>query len=201
MFAIIAVITCSLEQTRYELCKTQGIGLIMLASNLCNFSPLLRADISLLEPGTVLKTNFKVRTAKAYDFRLVFHFPTVQDRLKDNIIGDNYDSVCHNFIMGYSGYDEPNERIAKHPKYYGAKISLRIVIRQLKDSSVILDKTFHTLCSSGHGGEGDKDKFRDFGYVKLDRGKYLIEIINLSAQPELKSILTKVVLSFGRMKY
>ncbi|MEN6620478.1 MAG: hypothetical protein ABFD50_02860 [Smithella sp.] len=67
-FAVILIIACCgsrMGQTRYNLCNTQGIGLIMFVSNLCCFPSLIPStDISLVEPGTVLKVNFEVLVEK-----------------------------------------------------------------------------------------------------------------------------------------
>ncbi len=197
-FVAMSPIACSMGhmgQTRYDLCQTPGIGLIMFVSNLCAFPPIIPdADISLLEPGVVLKTNFKVRVEKSYELILGFYFSTVQDRLNDNIIGFGYDRYCQSCLHDCN----PSEIIEKDRKYYGKVISIRVIVRKLPDSTIILDRTFQTLCATGHDGKTRKD--RDIGWISLPRGEFSIEVINILSQPELEGIETKIMLAAGHEK-
>ncbi len=193
-FIAIFPIACSMGQTRYDLCNTPVIGLIMYPLFLCASSPLIpETDISLLESGVVLKTIFKARIEKSYKLILSFYFPKDQDRDKDNIIGGpGYDGYCRSCL------EECNSnRMSESEEYrksYGTMIPIRVIVTKLSDSTVVVDKTFQTVCSIASGAN---DKWRDIGWIKLTEGKYSIEIINTTAQPELKGIQTKIGLYMG----
>jgi len=67
----------------------------------------------------------------------------------------------------------------------------------LPDSTIVIDKTFQTVCTNA---AGTTDKWKDIGWIKLTPGKFSIEVINISGQLELKVIQTKIGLYWPRGK-
>jgi hypothetical protein len=172
----------------YSLCHKPIIGPLMWILSLCAFPPPIPpVDISLEKPGLALTTKFEVPVDRTYPLILEFDFPTAQDRVNDKIVGTGYDEHCK---------DETKHDaiIDKNPEIYGKVIPIRVVIKEVFGSVVVLDKTFRSSCSFS---VGITDKDREVGYLKLARGQYLIEIINISGQPELKGIQTRIMLAGG----
>ena len=159
---------------------------------LCAFPPLFPSTIiSLKEPGLVLKTTFEAPVEKNYPLILEFYFPTEEERGNDTIVGQGYNEYCKSENRQY-------EIIEKHREYYGKAIPIKVVVKKIPDSTIVIDKTFQTLCTTGHDGHTKKD--RDIGYLGLAQGQYLIEVFNISSQPELKGIQTKIMLAGGHGK-
>jgi len=164
----------------------------MWISMLCGFPPLIpETDIDLENPGIVLNTTFEVSVEKSYVLLFSFYFPTDQDRVNDHIIG-RYDQYCKWCLTEC----DPNNiiRDEEDRKLYGKVIPVRIIVRKLSDSTIVIDKTFQTMCSIA---AGTNDKIREIGWIKLAEGKFSLEIINISGQPELKGIQTKIMLAAG----
>ncbi|MEN6620479.1 MAG: hypothetical protein ABFD50_02865 [Smithella sp.] len=108
----------------------------------------------------------------------------------NKIIGSAYDHYCFSCLTEC----DPNQmsRKGSYRRDYGRIIPVRVIVRKLPDSTIVLDKTFQTVCSILSG--------RDIGYIKLSRGEFSIEVINILSQPELKSIKTKIALTPGHGK-
>ena|SRR5690349_23320557 len=172
----------------YSLCHKPVIGAVLWMSFLCTFPPLIEdTEISLERPGLILDQLFEAPVAKTYSLYLNFVFPSVDARMKDEIVGDRYSSDC---IEAKRYEDIPEKRRIG----LGRPIPLRVVVRMSESKTVILDVTFQSLCSAGHAGSR---KGRIAGFVSLDTGAYTIEVFNEQAQTGLNEIKTYIALVSG----
>ncbi|MFO1249893.1 MAG: DUF5625 family protein [Inhella sp.] len=142
--------------------------------------------LTLSAAGSSVEKPFTVPVDQSYQFILQFEFSSAEARLQDTIVGDNHRAEC----------DEAPELLADKPEY-GRPIPIRVLIRRVKDQTVVIDKQFTSRCVLGFA---DKLKTRRIGSVNLARGEYTAELINVSAQDGLSNIKTFIALVPGTGK-
>lgn len=176
--------------TTYSLCAKPVVGTAMWISSLCAFPPPLpQAEISLNSPGSVLTASFEAPVEKSYPLILVFTFASADERMRDKLVGSTYNEYCQG---------KPFEEIPeKYREGLGKPIPLRVFVKKADDSSVILDKTFESLCTTS---AATTTKNRTVGYLPLPRGKLSIEVVNLQPQPEFQGVKVGVMLAGGAGK-
>lgn len=176
--------------TSYSLCSKPVIGAIMWISSLCAFPPPLpEAEVSLSSPGPILTATFEAPVEKSYPLILVFNFANNDERLKDKYVGSTYNQYCQGI---------PFEQIPeKFREGLGKPIPIKVVVTRSEDASVILDKTFESLCTTSWG---PTTKNRTVGYLALPRGKFNIQVVNLQSQPEFQGVKVGVMLAGGTGK-
>jgi hypothetical protein len=177
--------------TTYTLCQKPVIGVIMFIAFLCSFPPLINNQpVSLETAGMVLSTPFTVRVDKSYGFELEFVFPSVEARLRDEIVGSRYDVYCKG--------DVRYEDIPKtETNGLGRPMPFQVVVRRKSDRVVVLDRSFQSLCTFAHV---DSKKYRYIGWVPLPAGEYIAEIFNLAPQSGLEGVKTNISLVSGHGK-
>lgn len=177
--------------TTYALCQKPIIGVVMWVSSLCVFPPLFTdASISLEMAGAAVSREFTVPVDKRYPFIARFTFPTVEDRIKDEVVGSRFDQYCDGSTKLA---DIPEQR----RKGLGQPMPFRIVVKRKTDQATIFDQTFESLCVTGHI---DNTKIRTIGWVDLRQGEYTADIILLESQPGLSGVKATVSLVAGSRK-
>jgi hypothetical protein len=174
----------------YALCYKSFLGLAMWSAGLCAFPPLFSEHIDLNTPGTSITKSFRVSLETSYRLAVDFEFPSNEARLSDQIVGDRYSEKCRGDIH----YEEIPE---VQRGGLGQPIPFRVVIRTTADHTVVLDRTFVSLCVESH--DGNKEKTRTIGgWLPLAIGDYVAEITNLEGQSGLQDVKTKIYLSGAR---
>lgn len=174
----------------YSLCQS-FVGAALWLTGACVFPPPIPpAAVSLSAPGRILDSAFVSPVETTYSLSLKFEFPTTEDRLNDSLVGNRFSNHC----WGETMYDTipVNER-----QGLGRPVPLRIVLRAAATNTVVLDKTFHSLCSSGHV---DNYKTRLVGRISLDRTRYTLEVHNVLAQPDFERAKITLALIPGQGK-
>ena len=150
------------------------------------FPPLFaNVPFSLETEGTSISQEFSAPVDRKYNLTLTFDFPTTEDRLKDEIVGSRYEARCNDHV------EDISPQIASG---LGRKIPLRVVIRRNQDKSVVVEKDFVSWCVTSWGS---KTKTRSVGWVELNQGEYIAEVINVAAQEGLGNVHTTVSLVPG----
>jgi hypothetical protein len=176
----------------YSLCQKPVIGLVMFATTLCAFPPLISdLPLSLAESGTVATKAFTVPVDKSYFFDVNFEFPSADAFLHDSTVGTRFDANCR---LPY--HDIPIQK----RDGLGRPIAFHVLIRRRSDRAVVIDRTFESLCLYARGGPKWTVKTRTIGRVELTRGQYIAEIENLEAQPGLAGVKASVSLVAGHGK-
>jgi len=171
--------------TTYTLCQKAFLGPAMWIAGLCAFPPLFSGEpIVLNAPGTSVTKIFHAPVEKSYPLAVTFTFPSVEARLKDQIVGDRYSDRCQGEIR----YEEIPEI---QRKGLGRPIPFRVVIRKVADRAVVLDHTFVSLCVNSHG---ETEKTRTIGWVPLAIGDYVAEVTNIEGQSGLSDVSAKLSL-------
>ena len=163
----------------------------MWALFLCVFPPLFSDEpIDLSTAGATMTTSFHVPVETRYSLDIKFEFPSVDARIRDQIVGDQYNYACRGDIH----YEEIPEI---HRKGFGRPIPFRIVIRKSSDRSIVFDRTIVSLCITSHI---QKEKWRMIGPLPLTTGGYIAEITNLESQLDLVGVKTTIGLYGGHGK-
>lgn len=175
----------------YSLCQKPVIGLVMFITSACAFPALfMDQPLSLQQAGPPLVTDFKVPVSKSYLVDLAFEFPSAAAYRADQLVGTNYTADCE---RDYA--DIP----AVRRQELGRSIPIRVVIREKKTRTVVVDQVFNSLCMNSAEAAGYK-KHRSAGRVELVQGAYVAEISNLVVQPGLDGVKTTVSLVSGHGK-
>lgn len=175
----------------YSLCQKPVVGVAMWMFFLCGFPPLFsEKKLDLNTTGSTAKASFHAPVELKYGLEITFKFPSAESRIKDQIVGDNYIEECRHDIR----YEEISET---RRKGLGRPIPFRLIIRKRANKSIVLDRTFVSLCVISHG---ERDKVRTIGPVPLATGFYIAEIINLEKQEGLAGVETTISLSAGHGK-
>ncbi len=160
----------------------------MWITSLCSFPPLFtHAPIALDKAGASVSAPLSVPVTKKYPLILNFEFPSVDARLKDEIVGSRHDENCLDGIK-YTEIPEA-KRLG-----LGRPIPIRVVIRKNSDKSVVVDHVFNSLCITSHI---DNKKTRTIGWLDLAEGNYTAEVISLEAQSGLEHVKTSISLVAG----
>lgn len=176
----------------YSLCHKPVIGLAMWICGLCHFPPPIpQTPVSLQQPGPILRVSFEAPVDKSYLLAFQFVFPSVEARLRDELVGDGRQTPYCSGEMPWR--DIPEQARAG----LGRSIPLRVVVRRQDNDAVVAEKVFHSLCSTSHA---TNDKGRSIGRLQLQHGGYHIEVFNMEAQPEFSSIRIALHLVSGDAK-
>lgn len=178
--------------TTYALCQKSFLGPAMWIAGLCTFPPLFSGQhIDLSITGASVTKSFEAPVEKSYPLAVTFEFPSVEARLSDQIVGERYSEHCQGDIR-YDAIPEAQR------KGLGQPIPFRVVIRKAADSSIVLDRTFVSLCVTSHNGKDAKT--RTIGWLPLTTGKYVAEVTNLEGQTSLPGVKTAISLYGGQGK-
>lgn len=178
--------------TTYSLCQKPIIGVAMWIASLCAFPPLFSDEpIDIAATGATIKKPFHAPVEKSYPLAVTFEFPSLEARLNDQVVGDRYSDKCQGDIR----YEEIPEI---QRKGLGRPILFRVVLRKAADRSVVLDRTFVSLCTTSHDGKNSKT--RTIGWFPLEIGDYVAEVSNLEAQSGLPGVKTTISLYGGQGK-
>lgn len=178
--------------TTYALCQKSFLGPAMWIAGLCAFPPLFSGEhIDLSIPGTSIAKSFGSPVAKSYPLAVTFEFPSLEARLADQVVGDRYSENCRDGIR----YEEIPE---VQRKGLGRPIPFRVVIRKSVDRSVVLERTFVSLCETSSNGKNSKT--RTIGWLPLAVGDYVAEVTNLEGQSDLSGVKTAISLYGGQGK-
>ena len=178
--------------TTYALCQKSFLGPAMWIAGLCAFPPLFSGEhIDLSVTGASVTKSFDAPVEKSYPLAVTFEFPSIEARLSDQIVGDRYSDKC----QGEIHYEKIPE---VQRKGLGRPIPFRVVIRKAVDRSVVLDRTFVSLCVTSHNGKNAKT--RTIGWLPLAVGDYVAEITNLEGQSSLHGVKTEISLYGGQGK-
>lgn len=173
----------------YSLCQKPVLGLAMWITDLCVFPPLFsNLPIDLNHQGTRATTEFKVKVEKTYHLILAVEFESVQKRLDDKVVGNRFDQNC----LGNINYN--NIPIGQRAGL-GQPIDFKVIVRELKTQKIIFNQQFKSLCSTGHNLKNTR--YREIGWIPLKEGNYMIEVINIEAQTDLKNVKTTLSLTAG----
>jgi hypothetical protein len=175
-----------MDPTTYALCQKSVIGPAMWIASLCVFPPLFaHVPLSLETEGFSVSQEFSAPVDRKYNLTLTFEFPTTAERLNDEILGSRYEARCEGRVE-----DIPQENAFG----LGRKIPFRVVVRRKQDSSVVVEKEFVSWCVTS---AGSKTKTRSIGWLELNKGEYIAEVVNIAAQDGLGSIHTTISLVPG----
>lgn len=154
----------------------------MWIAGLCSFAPLFADEpIGLNSVGASITRPFHAPVEKSYPLAVSFYFPSTEARLKDQVVGDRFDNNC----QGGARYEDIP--VAQR-NGLGRPIPFKVVIRKKADSSIVLSRTFVSLCVTSH--DGATRKSRIIGWLPLPIGDYIAEVTNLEAQPDLATVRT-----------
>jgi hypothetical protein len=154
----------------------------MWIAGLCSFPPLFAEEpIGLNAAGASITKPFHAPVEKSYPLAVSFYFPSTEARLKDQVVGDRFDNNC----QGETRYEDIPEI---QRKGLGRPIPFKVVIRKKADSSIVLSRTFVSLCVTSHDGKSGKTRI--VGWLPLPIGDYIAEVTNLEAQPGLATVST-----------
>ena len=172
----------------YSLCQKPVIGLVMWATTLCTFPPLIDDKVFLLkEEKPSISIPFEVPVEKSYSLKMNFVFPTTEARLKDKLIGSRYHQYCYDNIK----YNE----IPEHErKGLGQPMIFKVIIQE-KDGSIVFEETVESLCITSHR---KNIKTRTITRIPLLEGEYVAKITSLDSQNSLKDVNTSIRLDAGR---
>lgn len=185
----------SLYPVTLYLCYKPVIRLVMFVLFLCG-APMPFSDepIDLTVAGTTVTKSITIPVEMNYALQMTFEFPSVEARLADQIVGENYTRSCIGLV---SHFDIPGiERIRYEDipeierSVLGVSIPFKVVVRSTTDRAVLVDQTFQSLCVTGHNGE--KEKYRDIAWLRLPSGYYIAEITNLQEQSGLTGVKTTI---------
>jgi hypothetical protein len=166
----------------------------MFVASLCAFPPLIRNEpLPLTSAGSVASKEFVVPVDKSYLFDLAFEFPSIEAIRRDEIVGSRYDKYCEGDV-------KIEEIPALQGQGLGHPIPIHITIRRKSDRSVVVDRTFVSLCQIATSASGPPTKLRKIGRVELLRGEYVVEVTNLEAQRGLDGVKTSFSLVGGHGK-
>jgi hypothetical protein len=177
-----------MNQVVYYLCQKPVVGVLMWIMSACTLPPIFSEEpIDLTTSGAKVVKSFSVPVDKKYPLAIDFKFESINARLNDKIVGDRYSEYCQNNI--------PFEQIPEIKRQgLGVPISFKVVIRNVKDNSIVINKFFESLCVSSHS---DNKKIRVIGYLELPKGEYIAEISNIKAQTDLMKVSTSLSLYDG----
>lgn len=176
----------------YALCSKQIIGPAMWIVGLCSFPPPVPpTEVSLQERGLVLQRDFEAPVSKAYGLDLRFIFPSVDARLKDELVGDGRLSRYCDGSIPYSSIPQADRQGLGRP------IPLKVVVRKQAGGALVVEQVFDSLCMAAHG---TNDKSRALGPLVLKEGAYRLEVHNLIAQPTFKDVTVELSLVPGGAK-
>ena len=174
----------------YGLCNS-AVGAVIWITGLCSFPPLIEpTEVHLKNPGLLLNQEFKVPVEKSYLLTLHFTFPSTEARLTDEVVGSRFDHNCGGETE-YSKIPE-QERLG-----LGRPLPLRILVKNSSNGSLVFEKTFHSLCSSGHATD---DKWINVGRIPLKEGTFRIEVQNVAPNPAFDGLKVTMALVSGNAK-
>lgn len=157
--------------------------------SLCALPPLFSDQpIDPGKPGTSVTRPFQVLGEKSYPLKVAFEFPSIEARLKDQIVGARHGDKCQGDIR----YEEIPEA---QRKGLGQPIPYRVVVRKAADRFVVLDRTFFSLCRTSNG---NNSKTRTIGWLPFAEEDDIAEITNLEAQSSLPCMKTTISLVAGQ---
>ena len=168
----------------YALCKKPLIGIVLFASSACAFPPLFHDEaLPLQQAQASFVKEFEAPVSKTYFLQLRFHFPTVQAKEANTVVGSRHEVHC--------------KRDGTQQAGVGSPIPIQVLIREQRSGKVMLDRVADTLCIS----DGTSlVKERRLARLELARGKYIAEIRNLESQAGLDGVKTTVSLFSGMRK-
>ncbi len=172
----------------YSLCQKPVIGLMMWATTLCTFPPLIDDEpFFIKEKKPSISIPFEVPVEKNYSLKMNFIFPTTEARLQDEFVGTRYNQYCQDNIK-YNRIPELDR------KGLGQPMTFKIVI-QKKDGSIVFEETVESLCVTSHRRN---IKTRTITRIPLLEGEYLAKITSLDNQNNFKDVNTSIRLDAGR---
>ena len=164
----------------YSLCKSQGIGLLMLVTGLCAFPPVVEpTPVSLAEKGTLINKKIEIPVTTDYLLRFEYYFNNNNRNSISDLVGNGVQKYYCNGYIAHNLISDMDRDIS------GVPVPLRVVLTPLGQGRMPVEKEFYSVCKSGHSS---KFAFRDVGELHLERGGYHIELYNLNNHPELKNI-------------
>lgn len=163
----------------------------MWITGLCTFPLLVEpTEVFLMKPGLLLNQEFKAPVEKTYLLTLRFVFPSTEARLKDEAVGNRFDHNC--------GGETEYARIPENERAgLGQPLPLRVLVKDPSNASLVFEKTFYSLCTSGHA---TNDKWRNVGRIPLKPGTYRLEIYNLEPNPAFDGLKVTMALVSGDAK-
>lgn len=185
----------------FSLCYKPVIGIVMFVLFLCG-APRLFSDepIDLTIAGSTVTRSVTAPIDMIYGLEVTFEFPSTEARHNDHVVGSTYANLC----MGLVSHDTPEfERIRYEDipdiqrRVLGVPIPFKVVVRQAKDGSVVVEGTFESLCTTGWSANS---KHRDIAWVRLPIGDYIAEVTNLQAQSGLLGVHTTISLHGNQKK-
>ena len=181
-----------MNPTIYHLCQETVIGPLMWLASMCSIPALFEnVPLSTEQPRQSVTKAFNAPLDKNYPLEITFTFASANARIDDQIVGDRYSEYCDGSI---SFNDIPEAKRVG----LGRPIPFAVLVRKKSDQSVVIDKTFYSLCTTSHDGANSKS--RTIASLALKRGDYVIEVTNLQAQPGLTGVKTSLSLRGGRGK-
>lgn len=175
----------------FALCQKPVLGPLLWITSQCVFPPPLpETPVSLSAPGQVLSAQFDVPVSKGYFLSLAVGFPSIEARLNDNRIGAKYDVPC------YGKYAKTVEDFPKaRHEDLGKPVRLQVVVKKLPDGTVIFSKAIASICRAGH--DLATRKIQVLAHAEFSEGKYLIEVTNIEARPDLADLTTSLKIDSG----
>jgi hypothetical protein len=176
----------------YSLCQKPLIGPVMWITSLCAFPPLFSNEsITLSTLESSVSKSFTVPVDKKYPLAVTFEFESVEARRKDEIVGNTFNESCNDNVR----YEEiPEGKRAG----LGRPIPFKVIVRKAVDQSVVLERTFVSLCETS--SDSKNRKTRTIGLLELPRGEYSAVVTNLQAQPGMERVKTYISLYGGSGK-
>lgn len=172
----------------YSLCHKPVIGLVMYITSACAFPPLFYDEpFALQRAGARVVKEVEAPIDHVYKVNLAFHFPSAQARDADTLVGSRYDANCE---RAHAEIPEAQR------EGLGRPIPIHVRVWEKPGGALILDKTFDYLCMSS-SSPGEFIKTRSAARVELRRGRYLVEVHNVIAQPALDGVKTTLGLVPG----
>ena len=172
----------------YALCQKPVIGLMMWATSLCQFPPLIsNTPFSVTEINNTVIKSFEVPVDKRYTLKMDFDFVSRDAYKADLNIGTRSHQHC---------FDEtPYQEIPRSErKGLGQPLDFKLTIKD-KNQKVVIKKSFSSLCISSYR---PPIKRRTLTHVNLTEGSYTLELTTLSKYENFQEVNSSLILDAGR---
>lgn len=183
-----------MNPTLYALCQKAVVGPALWITGQCAFPPPLpETPITLASPGEVLSQDVELPVTKGYFLSLGVQFPTVEERVDDQLIGARYDIPCY----GQSARQLEDVPAERRPDL-GRPVKLQVLALNTKDGTVAWQADIASICAAGH--DLKRKKHQVLALVHLTAGRYRLLVRNVEARPDLARLDVSLTLHAGTGK-
>ena len=135
-----------MNQIIYNLCQKPVVGVALWISTLCGTSPIIDSQpVNLQASGLILEKEFNIPIETQAKYNL-----SLSANPRSSIIGSNYSEICWRAALGEDIREELKNMPQTNREELGNIIPFHVIIKSTKSNNTILDKTFYSICTTGH---------------------------------------------------